>query len=113
MSDFEDRINSILSDPGQMEKISQMASKLMGGMPQEQEREQEDGEEEKGDIFAKVGRMLGGNGRQEDDKTALLRAMRPYLSKERGDKLEKAMRFAKIARIAGAAFRESGGEESD
>lgn len=37
MSEFEDRINSILGDPAQMEKITQMAKSLMGGenAPQE------------------------------------------------------------------------------
>ena len=34
MSELEDKINSLLSDPEQMEKITQMARSLMGGAPQ-------------------------------------------------------------------------------
>jgi len=31
MSEFEDRLNSILNDPEQMDKIASMAKSLMGG----------------------------------------------------------------------------------
>ena len=31
MSEFEDRVNSILNDPDQMDKITKIAQSLMGG----------------------------------------------------------------------------------
>lgn len=108
MSDFEDKLNAILGDPAQMEKITQMASKLMGGSAPEAEQSlpmPELGAE----MMSKVGKLLTNSG-GDNEKTALLKAMQPYLSKERRDKMEKAMRFAKIAKMAGMAFSEFGGE---
>ncbi len=110
MSEFEDKLNSILSDPGQMEKITQMASKLMGG-GQTSETQAEDPEPFLDtELLSKMSRLLKGSGGTDSSKTALLKAMEPYLSKERRSKMEKAMRFAKVAKMAGIAFSEFGGE---
>ena len=46
------------------------------------------------------------------EKTELLRAMGTYLKQERQEKMEKAIRFARRAKIARAALREYGGGES-
>ena len=43
------------------------------------------------------------------DKTPLLQALSPYLRPERRAKLQKAMRMAKMARLARAALNEYGG----
>lgn len=132
MSDFEDRINAILGNPAEMEKIMNMASQLMGGSekPQEPQSEQSGGAESSGqrsdggqgpdlsglgalggldfDMFSKMGHIMsqlkGGS-----EKTELLRAMGPYLKQERREKMEKAIRFARIAKVARAALREYGG----
>ena len=124
MSEFEDKINAILGNPAEMEKITKLAAQIMGGggaassppeAPQQppKEKPQETPGLDLGgldpELFGKIGRLLsqtsGGS-----DKTALLRAMGPYLSQDRREKMEKAMRFAKIAKLAGAAIREYGGE---
>lgn len=124
MSEFEDKINAILGNPAEMEKITKLAAQIMGGggaassspeAPQEPPREKP--QETPGldlsgidpELFGKIGRLLSQTG-GGSDKTALLRAMGPYLSRDRREKMEKAMRFAKIAKLAGAAIREYGGE---
>lgn len=129
MSEFEDRINSILGNPEEMEKIMNLASQFMGGgsggsEEQKAEAGGRDGNAPKqsagglgalgalGDLDAetlsKIGRLMsqlkGGS-----DKTELLRAMGPYLKQERREKMEKAIRFARIAKVARAAMREYGG----
>lgn len=128
MSEFEDRINAILGNPEEMEKIMNMASQFMGGAGKKEEPEQSKrtgpspssgpgsgGPGGLGDLggfdaemFSKIGRLMskvqGGN-----EKTELLRAMGPYLKQERREKMEKAIRFARIAKVAGAALREYGG----
>ena len=124
MSEFEDKINAILGNPAEMEKITKLAAQIMGGSgaassSQEapQEPPQEKAAEAPGldlggidpELFGKIGRLLSQAG-SGSDKTALLRAMGPYLSHDRREKMEKAMRFAKIAKLAGAAIREYGGE---
>ncbi len=113
MSEFEDKINALLNDPGQMEKISKLAAKFMGagddgGAP----AAEQSGGSDIGidpDMMTKLSRLMfkadsGG------DKTALLRAMEPYLAKERREKMEKAIKFARIAKIASTALREYGGD---
>ena len=119
MSEFEDKINAILGNPAEMEKITKLAAQIMGGggaASSSPEAPQETPQEAPGldlggidpELFGKIGRLLSQTG--GSDKTALLRAMGPYLSHDRRERMEKAMRFAKIARLAGAAIREYGGE---
>ena len=108
MGDLEEQLNSILSDPKQMEQIAGLARSLMGeggtkGAPPP----------ELGDLgidpgmLAKLTRAMkdGGDGREQ----ALLRAMQPYLSEKRRGKMDRALRIAKLARIARLAMGETGG----
>ena len=116
MSEFEDKINAILGNPAEMEKITKLAAQIMGGggaASSSPEAPQETPGLDLGSIdpelFGKIGRLLSQTG-GGSDKTALLRAMGPYLSQDRRERMEKAIRFAKIAKLAGAAIREYGGE---
>jgi hypothetical protein len=119
MSELEERINSILGDPAQMEKITKLASRFMGGG----EHEATPAESANASALPEIGGMdsetLGkltrllskaGSG---SDKQALLQAMSPYLSKPRREKLAKAMKLAHMAKLAGMALREYGGEDRD
>ena len=106
MSDFEDRLNSILNDPAQMEMITSMAKSLMG--PQETPKAEP--------VFenldpAMLGRLTGAfqSMNRTDDKQALLNAMKPYLSPRRQEKLERAMKLAKMIHVAEIAFGTFGG----
>lgn len=118
MSEMEDKINSILNDPEAMEKISRMAQQFMGGGSGEAG---EAGEEPRAEapspggfdpeMLGRIGSLaskMGGGG--SGDKTALLKAISPYLAEKRRDKLAKAMQLARMARLAGAAFGELGGK---
>lgn len=122
MSEFEDKLNSILNDPQQMGKITRMAKTLMGG--DNAEEKHPDNKEEANTIpfmnpdldfdigsISKISRILSEVKNQKDDKQALLSAMEPYLSEKRRDKMEKALKLAKFARIARLAFGEMGGGE--
>lgn len=107
MSEFEDRINSILSDPEEMEKISRMAAAMMGGgaeQGQESAPVQPDGE-----LLQRLTKLVQRAGNGENDKAGLLRAMTPYLREDRRIRLQKAMRLAQLARLAGLAMEEYGG----
>lgn len=105
MSEFEDKLNRILSDPEEMERISRLAAQFMGG---------DDG----GSAAAPQGgglpdlKGLLGNAAAGGDKAALLRALAPYLQPERRQKLQKALRLAQAARIAGVALDSFGGDGS-
>lgn len=120
MSEFEDRINSILGDPAQMDKITKIAKSLMGGETAEPEERSgvdnplaalfgSDGEEMA--ALGRISRALGAQSEQDREKTALLEAMKPYLSEKRRRKMDKAMKIARLTRIARAAMGESGGDD--
>ena len=110
MSEFEERINSVLSDPEQMERIMGMAKSLMGGSDEKQPQS----ENLFGDLGidpAAIGRIsrLMGSGAQGSEKQALLEAMKPYLSEKRRAKMDRAMKLARLASLARFAMGEMGG----
>ena len=107
MSELEDKINSILSDPDQMDQINRLASQLMGG-----EAPGNGGMPDLGDLMRGLGGLgsLGTSGGSGGSKAALLSAITPYISEKRASKLQKAIRFAQLARIAGSALAQRGGE---
>ena len=107
MSELEDRLNSILSDPKQMEQIAGLARSLMGdGAKSNPAPEPEPDTALLGRIASLM--QSGGDGREQ----ALLKAMEPYLSEKRRGKLDNALRLAKLARIARLAMETGGGDEA-
>lgn len=102
MNEFEQRLNAVLNDPAEMEKLSRLAAQLMGGeAPAADAASGTDGE-----LLHRLTKLLGSGG---SDKTALAEALAPYLKPERREKLQKALRMAHLARLARAALEESGG----
>ena len=107
LSELEEQLNSILSDPKQMEQIAGLARTLMGG-----EKEKEQAAPDLGGLGldpALLQRLTqamkgGGDGREQ----ALLQAMRPYLSEKRRGKMDRALQLARLARIARLAMGETG-----
>lgn len=113
MSELEDMISHVLNDPKQMEMINDLAKSLMGG--------QEDAGAGKFSapampdidpaMLGRITRLMQAGGSENRNERALLEAMKPYLSEKRRDKMDRAMRLAKLARIAGLAMGEMGGKE--
>ncbi len=101
MSELEDMIGKILGDPAQMERITQMAGRLMGeGAPAEDSSPNLP-------LAGGLGKLLSGlDG--GGDKAGLAAALGPYLKPERRSKLEKAVRISRMARLAGLAMEEYG-----
>ena len=52
---------------------------------------------------------MGSDRSPGNDKKALLEAMKPYLSEKRRQKMDKALKIARLARIAGIAMGETEG----
>ena len=113
MDELEQTLQRVLSDPEEMAKISRIAAQLMGGGQEEPEKDgsvpDKTGTAEllKG-LFSATSGAGGGNG--DVNKTALLNAIAPYLREDRRKKLQKAMRLARAARVAGVVLNEYGGE---
>ena len=50
-------------------------------------------------------RLLGELGQEDDRRTALLSALRPFVKKERYAKLDRAIQIARLSRVIRTAFR--------
>ena len=109
MDEMESKLNSILGNPQMMQQIMAMAQ-AMG----QQEQPPEDPPKPQPMPSMQDAAMLqkiAGIARQsgvDKNQQALLKALSPYLSRERISKLERAMRAAKIAGIASSALGNGG-----
>ena len=117
MGEFEDKLNSILSSPETMEQIMALAGSIAGGNA-EGETPPPEGESAGaapsgpepsglGSLFsgldpAMLGKLLpliqeyqSGN----DEKQALLNALKPFLKQESQAKVEKAIQITKLSHV--------------
>lgn len=102
MDEMEEKLNSVLNNPQMMQQIMAMAQS-MGAQAQPKNEAPQQKSEGFPDIDLGMLQKLSGFAKQgsiDKDQQTLLRALGPYLSRERIHKLEKAMRAAKIARMA-------------
>ena len=111
MSEMEEKLGAILSNPQMMQQIMSMAQ-AMSPPPEPQGRPEQPPEPAPPALpdFSVMQKLAGMTRQSGIDKNqqALLRALSPYISRERSAKLEKAMRAAKMARLA-SAFLNAGG----
>lgn len=89
MGELEERLDAVLNDPAQLERIMRMANTLMGGMG--------------GADTQRSGPAPGGSAKQQ-----LASALSPWLSAERQRRLSRALRVAAAAKLAAAAMKEAG-----
>lgn len=129
MSEFEDKLNAILSNPEAMAQVMGLAQSLSGSgafnaeQPQENTAKQtSDRADNTGgsfsDLFSQIDpkmieRLLPLIGElscsDNDERMQLLYALRPFLKAERRDKIERAVKTAKLIHI-GKKFLSSMGE---
>ncbi len=109
MGELEERINSVLNDPEQLARISAMAQSLMGGAGREGPVEGESAappgknaasEDSALPDFGKLASLLRGAAGQNNPRLAALEALAPSLDPRRGEKLRRAMRLARVLRLA-------------
>ena len=107
---MQNQMNAILNDPAMMQKIMSMAQALR---PSEQpQTPQEQPPLSFPDIdLSMVQKLSGLAGKTSIDSNqrSLLTALTPYLSLERVQKLERAMRAAKMANLASTFLSSSNG----
>lgn len=129
MDDFEEKLNSILSSPEAMGQIMALANSI-SGQPGEGETPEDEpasvtgpGPADSGSenplsflqnldpsMIQKVMALYGEYNRSNDEKTALLQAMKPFLRKERQVKLDKAVQIARFSRVIRAALEQFKGD---
>ena len=140
MAQWEEQLNQILGNPQAMEQIMSLAQSL-SGKQEEQAPEQSASEaveqdaettppqaEEAGasSLSALAGLdpkllqigmgLLSEYSAQDDQKTALLTALKPFLKPSRQEKMDQAVRIARLTRVIRTAlrmFRDRGEEEDD
>lgn len=114
MSELDDKLNSILSNPAMMQQILSLAQALNQSeaqqpqAPQSQVQQPQIPQEhftptnDRGinpNLLSKIAALMQ-RGSIDKNQEALLRALRPYLNNQKLEKLERAMHAAKMAGIA-------------
>lgn len=102
MSEMEERLNSVLNNPQMMQQIMAMAQSIGSQPPKEDTPPKNESMPEIDLGMLQKLSGLAGQSSIDKDQRSLLHALTPYLSRERIGKLEKAMRAAKMARMATA-----------
>ena len=130
MNDFEDKLNAILSNPDAMAQVMNLAQSLgstMSASPQTQRsdgthsdpvsaapRKPTDAGDDLFSLFdpALIGKFLPLlselNHRDGDERLQLLLALRPFLKPERQDKVERAVKAARLIHIGKKLFMTMG-----
>lgn len=108
MSEMEEKLSSVLSNPQMMQQIMSMAQSLGQSSPQPQSPPPvQDSPQMDMAVVQKLAGLAGQSGIDQQQR-ALLQALHPYLSHNRVNKLEKAMRAAKMARLASGFLNQGG-----
>ena len=108
MEDMESKLGAILGNPQMMQQIMSLAQNFQSEQPPSASPPQNEAfpELDLGTI-QKLTSLIGQTGIDRQQKT-LLQALTPYLSSQRIQKLEKAMRAAKLAGMASVFFSNTG-----
>ena len=109
------QMGAILNNPELMQQIMAMAQSLGNASPPAQEEAPERQQQTAGPEFPNIdlGMLqklsgLAGQSRIDTDQKTLLHALGPYLKQDRIQRLEKAMRAAKMARLASSFIGQPG-----
>lgn len=126
MGELEDKLNSILSSPAEMEKIMGIARSLSQSSFSEPDRQDNSANNEsertdKSDLFGGIDpkmltvmtRLMGSMNNSSSEKAAVINTIKPFLKKERQQKLDEAAKLARMAKLAKIAFSEFSGGEQD
>lgn len=111
MSDLQDKINQILSNPEALKQVQSLGEQL-GLSKQEPPKPAPPpqlSDALSGDMLKTITRLapLMNSAKGDDDTTRLLHSLRPFLGTERQQKLDRAEKMLKIIRIV-PILRENG-----
>lgn len=123
MSEFEDKLQSILGNPEAMDQIMSIARSLGGEPPSREGSTPSEGliphalssTSATGDLFSSLSgldprllqigmRLLSEYNRDDDQTVALLTALQPFVRQERYAKVDRALQIAKLSRLVRVAL---------
>lgn len=110
MDELEEKLNAVLNNPSELEKISKIASAIMGGSGDKPEAPPQEPDIDMG-MLKQMLSGLRGNGGKKSESRDLLEAMKPFLAEKRRRKIDKAMKLARLASLAEIAVGGFGGED--
>lgn len=99
MEDLENKLGAILSNPAMMQQIMAMAQNFGQAAPAPEMPKQASVPDVDFTTIQKLAGLASGS-RINQNQQQLLQALRPYLSNQRINKLERAMQAAKMAGVA-------------
>ena len=121
MGEFEARLEQILNNPDTMGQIMSLAQSLGGAAagaspppPAQQPAHAEGSADSSGpaaagpaldpQLLSGIAALLGNLDQGDDDRAALLHALRPFVREERRAKLDQAARIARLTRLVRSAL---------
>lgn len=123
MGEWEDKLQSILGDPNAMNQIMAIAQSITGNTAEPDASAQGGGDptppeatpQSGGDLFSAMGeldprllqigmRLLSEYNCEDEKKTALLTALQPFIQERRRDKVDQAIRIAKLSHVIRVAL---------
>ena len=109
MAELEDKLGAVLNNPQLMQQIMSMAGSLSQNTPAPPRQESQPMAQPELDpaLLTQLA-TLGSTSAVDNDQRALLNALCPYISRDRINRLERAMRAAKIASFASGFLNKSG-----
>lgn len=115
MAELEEKLNTLLSDPGQMAQIMQLAQQLSGSMGAAQQPVPPppapppalDGFDL--NSVARFLPLLQELNSSNSQVTQLLYALRPFLKPEKQEKIQRAAKLARLIHVGKRALTEMGG----
>ena len=111
MEGFEEKLNELMNNPNLMQQIMSMAQSLGQSSVEAPKQEAPSAPalpEISPDMLQGI-LKFSSQSRLDSRETTLLRALQPYLTQHRIQKLEKAMRAAKLAGLAQSILGSGGG----
>lgn len=111
MGDFEEKLEQILNNPQAMEQVMALAQSLSGT--------DFSGASAAGDsktvssitnafpdpqMLSEIMSLINEYNREDDNRIALLSAMRPFVKEKRCSQIDKAIQITKLSRVARTAF---------
>ncbi len=103
MDDLNEKLAGILNDPESMERVRKMAENLLGGKEEPEEKQNSspnlDGFADGIDLGLLMNLVSKFNSSEENERTHLLHALKPYLSEKRQAKTENAIKILKLLEL--------------
>lgn len=120
MGDFEEKLESILNNPQAMSQIMSLAQSLGGSAEpsappptQPSPPPEEPGLQLDPQMLTGLFSLLNQYNSGDDQRVALLNALRPFIKEQRQAKIDKAIQIAKLSRMARMALELFRSKEDD